>query len=406
MSLINKMLIDLETRQDGKAAAARPRPVFEDLHPSLGMAAPRRAPRMLLVALVVIAASVIAWILWPHTQPAPIAPVASSNPPVKPNAAPKPSAITKTEPVAESPAVPPPSVAAATVNPEVTPLKSESAVASSKPPASAPAIPAPPVAVQELVLPPPVTPLPPTAPATSAAKVEPKSLPKARAKTAPALAAAKPALTSPPSAAEDSVIDKKAHVLTAEEQAEQLYREGVAALKKGRRFDAEQELRNALAKHATHVKAREVLAGLYIDAHRWGDATTVLNEGIELLPQQTVFAQLAARAYVEQGQDAKALAVLQAARPSALNDPDFLGFEATLLQRAGRHADAVNQYRVALNLRPLEPRLWVGVGISYEAQQQWREAEDAYLHARDLGNAAPALVRYANERLAIVKSKL
>ncbi len=117
MSLINKMLQDLESRQNPQAEAMHKKSVFENLKPvkSAGFRAPSRRLYVVLVAIVAVGLVAYAWMQWGER----LFPGAAL--PVKPppvairQAPPKPAPVQTPTPVATP--VPTPAVVAATVAP-------------------------------------------------------------------------------------------------------------------------------------------------------------------------------------------------------------------------------------------------------------------------------------------------
>jgi MSHA biogenesis protein MshN len=324
VSLINKMLKDLEARQSG---TQRPDP--QSLYKGLRSTGHPPVRRRLLVASVLggaVLAGVGAWLGWQRLNIQP----------------PEASVPTTTTEAATVPAVVTPPVRPATVNPR-------KAVAASRPTR------------------PVVTPTPNSDPAGTA-------------------------------------IEFSNRTMTKEDQAENKYREGVQLIRQSRAEDAEQRLRAALALNPAHVLARESLVALLVEQGRWLEAQVSLEEGLSILPNQISFGFLLARLYVEQGNDSAALQLLERLQPQAGGNPDFLAFVATLYQRAGRHADAVNYFKQVTSVRPVEGRWWVGLGISLEAVDDRDNARAAFQRANALP-LDPRLAEYVATRLKHLSSR-
>lgn len=122
------------------------------------------------------------------------------------------------------------------------------------------------------------------------------------------------------------------------------------------------------------------------------------------MPNQYVFARLLARAYLDQGAEAKALAVLESATPAESGDAEFSALLGLLYQRAGRHADAVKAYQRALALDGRDGRTWLGFAIAMEAVGRSDAARDAYQRAGEAG-LSEMLGRYAQQRLAALAAR-
>lgn len=355
MSLINKMLKDLETRQ-GNGLRHDARPIFHDLQP----VTMERRRRHLVIGVVVLVLAVAAGVL--ALQRSTDVPVVSALP----------ANIT--------PPVPPPAV--------------EPVVASAPAPNDAPPAPAvTPPAAAPLAVATPATPKP--APAVGPRTVAP---PKARApekKTpAPVKEEAQPAR-----------IEKVERKPTPEELAEHAYRDAARAHANGNPAEAERLLKALLVSASKSTKARELLAGIQLDGGRWLEAQDTLEQGVALVPEHLPFRYSLARLYLEHGSAAQAETLLDDARRAGHTDPELHAFLAAIQQRGGKHAEAVKSYRDALARRPEEGRWWLGLGISLEAQQETAPAQDAYRRALGSGRLAANLARYAEDRLKALTTR-
>jgi MSHA biogenesis protein MshN len=114
VSLINKMLQDLESRKNSQADAVSKKSVYEDLKPvkaSSFRAPPNKRLSVILLALAVVGGGAYAWMQWGEKQlsyePAAVKtrPVAAHNTPPKPAAVPAPAPVA-TVAVMPAPAVP------------------------------------------------------------------------------------------------------------------------------------------------------------------------------------------------------------------------------------------------------------------------------------------------------------
>ncbi len=459
MSLINKVLRDLEAQRDADGA---PPPLASPLaHDNLRSVKPvvailsRQQLLRIGLALAVVAGGAFAWSQWGAKLLE-----TGKTPPVSVTAPPAPVVETKTaSATAPGVALPPPSLASKIEPPPVPEIKPAPAAKVAPPPAPVPVKPAaktetvtvaPPARIAKAA--PPVT-APPAAsartdkdtvvrkpkaePAPAApAKVEKPAPASAPAKDAVpeeepvALEADKPVAKSRESAkpapvadkpAGKTVMEKKVKPLSPEDKAESEYRLAATSLQAKRVGAGESHLRAALAVQPAHVKARELLAGLALQGGRWRETQALLEQGLNLTPGHYPYAQLLARVYVDHGSEKKALELLEKSRAAALADADgsregggraasgtaaeYFAFLATLYQRAGRHDEAVKSFNEAVKLRPQEGRWWLGAAISLEAAEQWKAAGEAYQRAAASGNLDKQLLQYSQQRLAVVKNK-
>lgn len=361
MSLVNKMLRDLDARRAGEAERSA-------LPPAVTPLAARQAkaplwPKLALAGVVVAAGLAAAWMRWSNVSPAaPAASVSAAGAALPP------------APLARLPVV------ANAVSPAPTPVPSPLALKESK-------------AGLQL----------PHGLKSTVAKAEP----------APAKLAEMPAVAAPravnvvaktvrgPSPAGDTLsrIDKQERVASPAERAEADYRQGREAQRAGRFDDALAHYQAALNLFPEQAAARQSLAALLIEARQWDAAEQVLREGVELPAVRLPSTLALARLLVERSQGAAALDLMEKRAASGERSAEYQGFLAVLLGRAGRSHDAVDHYQAATRLAPDEARWWAGLGIALEADGQSGAAREAYLKARSLPGLPPELAQHIEQRL-------
>ena len=101
---------------------------------------------------------------------------------------------------------------------------------------------------------------------------------------------------------------------------------------------------------------------------------------------------------VKQGRLADAQALLRDALAMAPKHAESHALLATMLQRDGRHAEAVDHFVIALRQTPESANGLLGLGISLQALNDTANAADAYQRALELG-LSPSLVQFAQDRL-------
>jgi len=207
------------------------------------------------------------------------------------------------------------------------------------------------------------------------------------------------AATVPAEPAMPPGIRKQVRDPTPREVAENEYRKAVAWLNQGRLGDAEAGFQVALSLNPENVQARQWLVGLLVQGRKLLEAERVLEEGIKISPAQSGFSMTLARLQADRGDNARAIATLGAGLEHAQGNADYAAFLAALLQRQGRHEEAIEQFQVALRLRPGAGVWWLGLAISLQAANQAAAAQDAYRQARAAGNLHPELAAFAEQRL-------
>ena len=228
------------------------------------------------------------------------------------------------------------------------------------------------------------------APDTAAATPPAPASPPAPAATAPVPArpparrAASPPRTATPSKA----------------SAEELYAQARRALERGDDAAAESALVEALAAKPNLHYAREDLGNLYIRAGRGGDAESALRAGVEQDPYWVGYRRLAARVELARDRPAAALDVLLRDPPPIERDVDYHALMASSYQRVGRHEEASRGYRELARVQPDEANWWAGYGLSRDALGDVAGALAAYTRARQVGGLDPRVLEHINRRSA------
>lgn len=197
---------------------------------------------------------------------------------------------------------------------------------------------------------------------------------------------------------ESSRINKRDNA-TPQERAAAEFRRAVNFVNQGRMSEAMDAFRNALALDPTFETARQTQVALLVEAKRVDEAAALLQEGIQLNPANVGFIMLLARIMVERADVGGALALLQKHARAAANHADYHAFIAALYQRLGRHKEAIDAYQEALRISPGSGAWWVGLGISQEAASRPKEALEAFKRAKASGSLPTELLGYVDNRL-------
>ena len=208
-------------------------------------------------------------------------------------------------------------------------------------------------------------------------------------------------LPAQPATAQDaqSGINKQMRDVAPAERAEIAFRKGVAQIQEGRANAAELEFRDALKQDPTHVGALQALLGLLVDSGRNSEAEQFLVKALQINPRQPRHAMVLARLEVERGDVTGAINTMVAALPYVQTDFDFYAFLAALLQREGRHREAVDYYRTALRGVPGNGVWMMGMAISLRASNQAAEAREAFASALSSKQLSPTLQEFVERQL-------
>jgi tetratricopeptide (TPR) repeat protein len=225
------------------------------------------------------------------------------------------------------------------------------------------------------------------------AKPQPAQSRKPAPERVPQLAA--PGATRP-------AVDKRERSASVTETAEARFRRAAALLNQARISEAEEQLAAALQADPSHVPARQAYVALLLEQQRVAAAMRLLREAVELDPGHPVFAPGLARIYVEQRDYSSALSVIDKAGAAA-QAADFQALKAAVLQRLGRHAEAVAAYQDAVQKSAQPGGTWAGLGISLEAVGRPTDAVQAYRRALGAEPLPVELRNYTEDRIRVLQ---
>ncbi|MDZ7803680.1 tetratricopeptide repeat protein [Thiohalophilus sp.] len=194
-------------------------------------------------------------------------------------------------------------------------------------------------------------------------------------------------------------VTKRNRPLSDEQRAELAYKQGYQLLGRDQTEAGERHLREALQHYRQHHRARELLAGVYIQSGRYVEAAALLKEGFALAPQNSQFAKLYARVLLKQDKLTQAIAVLERQPPPVGADRDYHALLAAIYQQAGYHLKAAATYRDLLRVNPRQGNWWLGLGISLEQLEKYTEARSAYERASNSPALPENLKEYAAKRM-------
>ncbi len=183
------------------------------------------------------------------------------------------------------------------------------------------------------------------------------------------------------------------------QQADAEFRKAAVLQQQGHVHEALAGYEIALRLNSQHDKARLAFAALLLESKRGGDAERVLQDGLKLRANHVGFSMALARVQVEQGGIDRALATMQKNLSKADDKADYQSFYAALLQRKGRHKEAVNHYQIATDLVPSNGVWWMGYGISLQEAQRNEDARVAFNRALATQTLTPELTAFVEQRL-------
>jgi MSHA biogenesis protein MshN len=187
--------------------------------------------------------------------------------------------------------------------------------------------------------------------------------------------------------------------VSAEQQANADFVKAGQLVQQGNSADALPVYEAVLRQSPGHEAARRALIRLLLDAKRATEAEQLLQDGLSLRPANSGFAMLLARLQVARGALDLAIETLEISLPQATQQAEYQAFYAALLQRKGRHQDAVEHYQQALKIVPNSGVWLMGYGISLQALARPAEAKQVFQQALDAKTLSADLQSFVQQKI-------
>jgi len=144
---------------------------------------------------------------------------------------------------------------------------------------------------------------------------------------------------------------------------------------------AEGILRPYLKRRPTDVAAIRMMAELAARIGRLVDAENLLRRAVELAPAFTAARANLATVLYKQNRAGDAIAELERIEQEGSANLGHASLKAAALGRIGGHEEALELYRVLLDARPNEPKLWMSFGHILKTVGEQAESVAAYRRA-------------------------
>jgi MSHA biogenesis protein MshN len=158
-------------------------------------------------------------------------------------------------------------------------------------------------------------------------------------------------------------------------------------------------LSRLLNEQSDNVNARKQLASLLFASREFGKAETLLKSGIQNNPQQHDVRLMLSRLYQQNDRNEDALALLLEVSPDVALNIEYYSQRASLAQRLNLFEQASQDYQILVNLEPEQAKWWLGVGVSADKLNQRETAILAYTRALSLKQLDTPVTAFMQQRL-------
>lgn len=151
-------------------------------------------------------------------------------------------------------------------------------------------------------------------------------------------------------------------------------------------------------------QAREALYVAYRRQGRIAEAEGVLRDGLALADEPARFAKLLARELAARDARTEALQVLAIEIPPVTRDPEYHALRGALLQQEARYADALPVYEGLVRHYPDNSTWLAGLGMAQEQTGNLVGARNSYTRALQAGALTATVQEYVQSRLAALQA--
>ena len=150
------------------------------------------------------------------------------------------------------------------------------------------------------------------------------------------------------------------------------------ALKNGEEQEAIGLLYQLLESQPENTGARKKLAAMLFARGQLNEAEAVLRQGLQRQPDNLQMRLMLARLYFQRNDLQQALDTVTSDEVSAFLYPDYVSFRASLAEKLARYDIARQDYHALVESQPDEPRWWLGFAVSLERLNENMLALQAY----------------------------
>ena len=145
--------------------------------------------------------------------------------------------------------------------------------------------------------------------------------------------------------------------------------------------------------------ARKRLTALLFSQKDYTQADVVLAQGIQQQPDNIEFRMMQAKLHVQLKNPQKAHDLLIAYGGSKAQTLSFLSYRAVLAQQLERFSEAQKDYQQLTQLQPAQAKWWLGLAIANERLNNPKQALSAYRYVQQLSQLTIEVEKFVDQRI-------
>lgn len=141
------------------------------------------------------------------------------------------------------------------------------------------------------------------------------------------------------------------------------------------------------------------LSELYLQAHNIDQALRTVIVGLRKFPNHPNLLLMKSRTQEQMGKEKEALFTLTQATPNLSDHLDYYALMAKLYLKSKRPSIAIALYKKLLNHQPTYSNWWLGLGLAYEANNNYYLAKESFKKVKEIGTKDLSVNAFINKKL-------
>ncbi len=192
-------------------------------------------------------------------------------------------------------------------------------------------------------------------------------------------------------------IIKSSQQYTPEQRLEMLMTKAQASYEKGYISEAIEQLNKVLSISDSHIQARNLLAVAWYGRGELQQAVSILNNGLSKYPNVELWRMTAAKVYFKENNIKGAFSYLEADLPDA--SVEFYAMKASVARKLNLFDSAESAYAMLTKLQPKVGNWWLGLSISLDSQGKIEPAIKSYQMVLNVGGISQASMVFVQDRI-------
>lgn len=161
-------------------------------------------------------------------------------------------------------------------------------------------------------------------------------------------------------------------------------------------------LHQILVLDGSEIRTRKQLAALLFSKSKFTEAQDVLSAGLKQTPEDSSLRLMLSRIHFKVGNNFDAFNVLIQHPYNQLANDELLSFRAALAEKIGEYEVAQQDYQLLVQRNPNEAKWWLGLGVSQDKQRLSKQAMGSYLQAQQLNQLPAQVETFVEQRIQLL----